>query len=183
MNVYIKTVIVVFATALYLTALRLLVYSEQPYYILGIGVVGLTAWFLGMVSGLVMALLLIPITSVVYGDYVIARDFMKLASSPAYISMQVFAAVGMGFLRQEKRLNTVKEAQLEEANNQLQAVLARVRELGGVHSLCGTCKKIMDDQGEWQKVDEFLKKNTKMEFSHCICPDCAEDFKKQAGKL
>lgn len=178
MQKLIRAVIVVIATAIYLTALRLLVSSEQPYYILGIGLVGLASWLMGAVSGMVVALLLIPLTDAVYGNYVISRDFIKLAGSPPYIAMQVLAAVGMGLLRKEKKYTISKEAELEEANERLQTVLSQVKELGGVHSFCGTCKKIMDDQGNWQNTDQFLKTYTKMEFSHCMCPDCAEDFRK-----
>ena len=78
------------AIAIYLVALRLLISSEQPYYVLGIAVVGLAAWLMGAVSGMVVALLLIPLTDAVYGNYVISRDFIKLAGSPPYIAMQVF---------------------------------------------------------------------------------------------
>ncbi|VGO14314.1 hypothetical protein PDESU_02873 [Pontiella desulfatans] len=183
MNKILKAAVLLIATALYLLTLRLFVSSDQPYYILGIGIVGLAAWFFGTVTGLVMAMLLVPLTDLVYGNHVIVRDFIKLASSPAYISMQVLAAIGMGFLRREKKALSKKETELEETNDRLQNVLAQVKEPGGIHSLCSTCKKIVDDGGEWQDVDHFLRQHTKMEFSHCICPDCADAFKKSAEAL
>ena len=58
----------------------------------------------------------------------------------------------------------------------LQTILSQVQELGGLHNMCRECKKIQSDDGNWQAIDEYLKLQTKMEFSHCICPDCAQHY-------
>ena len=36
------------------------------------------------------------------------------------------------------------------------------------------CKKIRDDQGYWQRVETYLHARTDVEFSHGLCPDCAD---------
>ena len=76
---------------------------------------------------------------------------------------------------QMKRL-TRDEASLREINDVLQGSLAQVREMGGILSLCSSCKSIMDDDGTWTKIDTYLKDKTKAEFSHGICPDCAKTY-------
>jgi hypothetical protein len=167
----------------YLAALRYVAPPDQPYFIVGIGVVGLVAWLLGSVPGLISAILLIPLTDLVYGQFTISTSYIRFASSPAYLSIQILTAVAIGHLRRGKKALRQKEVELEETNHQLQIVLSQVKELGGIHNLCSSCKMIQDDQGSWQSIDRFLKQHTKMEFSHCICPDCAENFTQPAGKL
>ena len=183
MRTILKVLVVLGATAIYLAALHFLAPTEQPYYLIGIFIVGLCSWLLGAVAGMVVAVLLIPITGAVYGDYAVVHDFMVMADSPPYIAMEVLASVSLGILRNRKSTIAKKEAQLADANDRLQDALSKVQELGGVHSFCGTCKKIKDDSGDWKNPDAFLMDHTKMEFSHCLCPECAEEYGKSSNRM
>ena len=180
MNRYVRLVIAIAALVAYLAALRYLAPPDQPYFILGIGMVALVAWLLGSIQGLITTVVLIPLTNLVYEQFPVSASYMHFASSPAYLSLQILLALGIGHLRRDKRALSKKEKELAAANEHMQGILAQVQELGGVHNLCGGCKKIQDDTGEWQSIDHYLKEKTKMEFSHCICPECAEDFRAAA---
>jgi hypothetical protein len=46
--------------------------------------------------------------------------------------------------------------------------------LKGFLPICASCKKIRDDQGYWNQIESYIKKHSQAEFSHSICPDCAE---------
>lgn len=180
MNRYVRLVIAIIAMVAYLAALRYVAPPDQPYFILGIGMVALVSWLLGTIQGLIALVALIPLTNLVYQQFTVSASYVHFASSPAYLGLQIAFAVGIGHMRREKRHLQKKEEQLAEDNERMQTVLAQVQELGGVHNLCSGCKKIQDDAGKWKSIDAFLKAKTKMEFSHCICPDCAEDFTKSA---
>ena len=39
--------------------------------------------------------------------------------------------------------------------------------------ICASCKKIRDDRGYWIKIEAYIEKHSKAEFSHGICPECA----------
>ncbi len=57
------------------------------------------------------------------------------------------------------------------------AVRRRMAELAQLHSLlpiCSYCRKVRDDRGYWQKVEEYVSEHTMTEFSHGICPTCLE---------
>jgi hypothetical protein len=41
--------------------------------------------------------------------------------------------------------------------------------------LCPFCRKIRNERGDWKDIEEFLKEEIKLEFTHTICPDCAEE--------
>lgn len=179
MNKYVKLIIAVATSAGYILFLRYIAPSREPYFIIGIGLIGYIAWLYGMLAGLTLGVAMIPITLYVYSQFAVSTSYVAFASSPAYIALEILAAVALGRLRTKNLQLSNKEAALAAANGNLQAVLAQVKELGGVHSLCTSCKKIQDDDGAWKRIDTYLLEKTKAEFSHGMCPGCAQEFAKQ----
>ena len=66
------------------------------------------------------------------------------------------------------------EAEREKLITELQAALEEVRTLSGMLPICASCKKIRDDQGYWHGVEVYVRQHTGAEFSHGICPECAQ---------
>ena len=64
--------------------------------------------------------------------------------------------------------------QLEQANKELQSMLLEVKELSGLLPICASCKNIRDDKGYWNQIESYIRDHSKAEFTHGICPDCAE---------
>jgi PAS domain S-box-containing protein len=54
----------------------------------------------------------------------------------------------------------------------LQKALQEVHTLSGLLPICANCKKVRDDQGYWQLVEEFIGDRAPVQFSHSICPSC-----------
>ncbi|EKD83049.1 MAG: hypothetical protein ACD_39C00917G0003, partial [uncultured bacterium] len=72
----------------------------------------------------------------------------------------------------------VSEAKKLESENQqaitdLQQALREIRVLRGIIPICSSCKKIRDDKGLWNQIEQYIKEHTDSEFSHSICPECA----------
>lgn len=69
---------------------------------------------------------------------------------------------------------------LEEANlrliTDLENVLTEVRKLSGMLPICSSCKKIRDDAGYWNQIEEYIKDHSEVQFSHSICPQCAQQL-------
>jgi hypothetical protein len=63
---------------------------------------------------------------------------------------------------------------LRQVNQELEAALQDVRELGGLLPICSFCKKIRDDEGYWSQVEEYIQTHTKAQFTHGLCPECYE---------
>ena len=38
--------------------------------------------------------------------------------------------------------------------------------------ICAACKKIRDDNGYWNQIEEFIQTHSEAEFTHSFCPDC-----------
>ncbi|MFH1491315.1 MAG: MASE3 domain-containing protein [Pseudomonadota bacterium] len=57
---------------------------------------------------------------------------------------------------------------------QLQDALREIKTLRGIIPICSSCKKIRDDQGYWSRLEQYIKERSDAEFTHRICPECAE---------
>ena len=68
------------------------------------------------------------------------------------------------------------EQEIEDKVVQLEASLARVKQLEGILPICTYCKKIRDNKENWHQMEEYISKHSEADFSHGICPEC---FKKQ----
>jgi hypothetical protein len=54
------------------------------------------------------------------------------------------------------------------------AAIVRARMLSGVIPICSGCKSIRDSTGSWQSVDLYVREHSEAEFTHGLCPTCAE---------
>ena len=70
------------------------------------------------------------------------------------------------------------EADRERLIAELETALAQVQTLSGLLPICGWCKSIRDDRGRWQRLEQYLSDRSEAEFSHGICPSCAEKLRK-----
>jgi PAS domain S-box-containing protein len=74
------------------------------------------------------------------------------------------------------------EREKEKLILDLQAALTKVKTLKGLLPICANCKKIRDDHGYWQRVEEYIRDHSDAEFSHGICPECAKRLYPQYSK-
>ena len=57
---------------------------------------------------------------------------------------------------------------------QLEQSTSEIKKLRGILPICANCKKIRDDKGYWTQVEIYIGDHAGTEFSHGICPECAE---------
>lgn len=57
---------------------------------------------------------------------------------------------------------------------QLKQALSDVKTLTGLLPICASCKKIRDDTGYWNQVEVYIRDRSSAQFTHGICPDCAQ---------
>ena len=53
--------------------------------------------------------------------------------------------------------------------------------LHGILPICSECKKIRDEQGQWQQLEAYLSEHANTRFSHGYCPQCARNAMREAG--
>lgn len=66
------------------------------------------------------------------------------------------------------------ETEREQLIGELQAALAHVRTLRGLIPICAWCKKIRNDEGYWEQLEQYLTTHSEAGFTHGMCPDCAK---------
>lgn len=66
------------------------------------------------------------------------------------------------------------ESERECLIDELQKTISEVKILRRFLPVCASCKKIRDDEGYWTQIEEYIHAHTDAQFSHGICPDCAE---------
>jgi PAS domain S-box-containing protein len=60
------------------------------------------------------------------------------------------------------------EAQAALAEN----LTSRIKTLQGLLPICMLCKKIKNDKGYWEVLEEYIQQHSEADFSHGLCPDC-----------
>ena len=67
-----------------------------------------------------------------------------------------------------------RTAALQQRERQLADAEAEVKVLEGILPICASCKRIRTDGGRWQAVESYVHEHSAAEFSHGLCPDCAQ---------
>ena len=52
--------------------------------------------------------------------------------------------------------------------------ISELMEIKSILPICAHCKKIRNDQKYWQSLEKYFGEHLDLEFSHGICPDCAQ---------
>jgi len=68
------------------------------------------------------------------------------------------------------------EQERERLVQELQTALVNVKTLRGLLPICATCKKIRDDKGYWNQIEFYIREHSSADFTHGICPECAQRF-------
>jgi hypothetical protein len=93
----------------------------------------------------------------------------------------IFLSLALGdrinIIRNEKLAAQAKAFEAERAltealEKQVAERTSHIKRLSGLLPICASCKKIRDDKGYWQQVEQYLETHSDAEFSHAICPDC-----------
>jgi len=68
------------------------------------------------------------------------------------------------------------ETDLRETLSQRDTALKQVQLLRGLLPICAACKKIRDKDGHWQPLESYISARSQAQFSHGLCPDCAQRY-------
>lgn len=73
------------------------------------------------------------------------------------------------------QLRTQAEAlfTLRHTLHSLREALDEVKILSGVLPICSYCKNVKDEDGQWHKMEKYIRRRSEAEFSHGICGECA----------
>ena len=75
-------------------------------------------------------------------------------------------SVGKRVVDMQKRLTI----QVEE----LRVAMDHIETLRGILPICSFCNNIRNGEGGWERIDSYIQKHSRAEFSHTVCPECLE---------
>lgn len=142
------------------------------FYLLPIGV---AVWYCGWGAGLATA---VASASIWYlADIGVGHSYSHpmIALWNACIRLGFFLVTIILLHRLHQTLRSQRRLVVE-----LQASIAQVRTLRGLIPICAWCKKIRDDDGYWSAVESYLARHSDAEFSHGICPECADEMRRES---
>jgi hypothetical protein len=93
----------------------------------------------------------------------------------------VAATAAWIFHRLKRRAFTALRRE-EELRIGLESALAEVKTLRGILPICSHCKRVRNDAGSWQQVEEYVHEHTDAEFSHGVCPECIQTYYSKGPK-
>lgn len=96
----------------------------------------------------------------------------------------VSAFIGTQGIARDITQRKLRDKEREKLVNELRHALQEVKTLSGLIPICASCKNIRDDKGYWNQIESYISSHSDAQFSHGICPECAQklygDFYKKA---
>lgn len=143
---------------------RLLVHNvleERSIFTLFTLAVMVCARFAGPFSGVVATILSSVAGVIVFlGD---GADPTGRIADALEVVLFAFVGIGITWLAQQLRATTL---QAKEA-------LEQVRMLTGLLPICAWCKKIRNERGVWQQMEQYISQHSEAKFTHGLCQECA----------
>jgi len=141
--------------------------SMAPFYLIPIGLIALrwdrkAALLMSILSGIVWVSL----------DFRYS-DGISLWPDVWNIMMRVGVFVVFALVLSRVKWDIMKEMKL---NADLQSALAEVKQLSGLLPICAWCKRIRDEEGNWEAIESYVSVHSEADFTHGICPDCARKY-------
>jgi sigma-B regulation protein RsbU (phosphoserine phosphatase) len=100
-----------------------------------------------------------------------AMDYINKPVNTVELLARVSSALA---LKHEMDCRKERESELQRSNAELQRALKEVKVLRGLIPICASCKKIRNDGGFWQQLEEYLCDHSEAEFSHGLCQPCVK---------
>jgi CheY-like chemotaxis protein len=100
-----------------------------------------------------------------------ANDYITKPVNRVELLARVSSALA---LKHEMDCRKAREEELRRSNDELQKALRDVKVLRGLIPICASCKKIRNDGGFWQQLEEYIGEHSEAEFSHGICQPCVK---------
>jgi hypothetical protein len=58
-------------------------------------------------------------------------------------------------------------------NDDLSHALEQVKLLQGLLPVCSSCKRIRNNEGQWEQMEFYIQQHSEADFTHGICPECS----------
>ena len=103
--------------------------------------------------------------------------FTKHKEQYLNFTMSIVDVCGLA-IENAKRYQQIKntENKLRQEKEKLEKAVSEIKILSGLLPICSHCKKIRDDKGYWNNLEEYIQAHSDVSFSHGICSECSDEL-------
>ena len=134
--------------------------------------VGIVAWQVGRIAGLLMAILC---TATWFQSDFLTHEHYSFFIGSWDTAMRFMSFIALAWTLSQVRTELTREKKL---NTELADAMAQIKTLTGILPMCSFCRKIRDDQNHWVPLESYISKHSDAQVSHGLCPVC---YKKHYG--
>lgn len=110
-----------------------------------------------------------------FGEMALIDDLVRSATVVAVRDTKTLCLDKLDLDREIERSPIIAKKLLQMLNRRLLALeKTLVDATGGFIPICATCKKIINDQGAWLTIEQYIMDYTEFVLSHGICPECRD---------
>ena len=142
--------------------------------------------FLGKIQGIIISIIstfaIFLLGFLIVNDFIpisldlnlYTKDYFSWVSVAAnfllIVALVIVSTGEIGYLLSDK----IKK--LKEKNTELEKAKNEIETLQGFLPICSSCKKIRDDDGYWNQIEDYISKRSDILFSHSLCESCSDDL-------
>lgn len=150
--------------------------SEDPFYYAGVMLVCTYLYCFTRIPFLPAAA-----TSAAVSLLYMGAAVLKGGSAPSLVggafflvAVNVIGAFACHAMERSVRVDFLQRRQILRQSEELRQALAEVKVLSGLIPVCAWCRKVRDDRGYWNRIEEYVASRSAATFTHGICPECSE---------
>ena len=128
---------------------------------------GMHPWhflWIGVIFSEFFTFIMNSILSLLWWDH-ISIDLLLIGTIDAFVVAFLVSFIVIYFVSRIREANILNKQLNQEINT-----------LKGILPICSNCKKIRDKEGVWNMIEQYIKQNSDVEFTHGICPDCVQEL-------
>ena len=149
---------------------------EFSFFVFYFAPVAFAAWHSGNRRAYLVALLSIVVWS--FADALSGHLYSHISFRlwAGFVRLVSFLVIADTFARLKHLLD-----EEQRKSERLQKALSEVKSLSGLLPICASCKKIRNDSGYWQRLEEFIGQRTDAHFTHGLCEECLTKVRREGG--
>ena len=138
------------------------------------------AEYVSIIKGTLLSRLVISVFACpflwIYFTWQSKKNGMKIENRPVLAILKQVAKIKKELTAAQQEIERRKQLERERETliKELQQALSEIKTLRGFLPICANCKKIRDDEGYWQQIEEYIQARSDARFSHSICPECTK---------
>jgi CRP-like cAMP-binding protein len=110
-----------------------------------------------------------------FGEMALIDDLVRSATVVAVRDTKTLCLDKLDLDREIERSLIIAKKLLQMLNRRLLALeKTLVDATGGFIPICATCKKIINEEGSWLTIEQYIMDYTEFNLSHGICPECRD---------